>query len=195
MDYHIPEFSNIKKAENIQRQIGTLIKQIRTNRGLTQKELGKLCNIAESQIGQYEIGIRKPKLETLSKITKVLNIQTDYFLSLVNYELTQDEVDKILNGIKNGDLQKARMIEQHSLRSDEEKKQLDEIHDRFLNELSNPFSMLSILDNEIEQIKNPPFDSNFALAEYLELNLEGQKEVSKLVKKLLQIPKYTDKTQ
>lgn len=193
MDYQIPEFKNIKKTSNYNKQIGILIKQIRNNRGLTQKELGKLCNMSESQIGQYEIGVKKPKLETLSRITAALDISTDFFLALVNYNLTQNEVDKLLLWYKNGENVKKLEIERHSKRTDEEKKELDAIFNQFLKVIDNPYSQLSMLEDEIEHTKNPPFDPFRAEYEYLLLNDEGKKEVSKLVKKLLQNPKYVKK--
>lgn len=47
--------------------IGENIRKIRKEKKLTQKELGKLCGMSEAQIGQYENGLRNPKMETLKK--------------------------------------------------------------------------------------------------------------------------------
>lgn len=193
MNYQIPEYSHIKKSENIQNQFGILLKQIRTCRGLTQKELGASCGLSESRIGQYEIGKRKPKVETLSKITSALDISTDFFLALVNYDLAQDEVDKLLDWYKNKEALKKLTIERHANRTDEERQNLDEIYNQVLKAFDNPFSHLSALEDEYKQAKNPPFDPFHAEYEYLLLNDEGKKEVSKLVKKLLQDPKYVKK--
>ena len=52
--------------------IGENIRKIRKEKKLTQKELGKLCGMSEAQIGQYENGLRNPKMETLKKIAKAL---------------------------------------------------------------------------------------------------------------------------
>ena len=54
--------------------VGENIKKIRKEKGLTQKELGKLCGMSEAQIGQYENGLRNPKMETLEKIANALDI-------------------------------------------------------------------------------------------------------------------------
>lgn len=54
--------------------IGENIRKYRKICGLKQKELGKLCNISESQVGQYEIGIRNPSIETLVKIANAMNL-------------------------------------------------------------------------------------------------------------------------
>lgn len=43
------------------------IKRIRKEKGLTQKQLGKKCGMAESTLRQYELGYRHPKIETIQK--------------------------------------------------------------------------------------------------------------------------------
>ena len=57
--------------------VGENIKRIRKERKLTQKQLGELCEpqISESTIRKYELGILKPKIETLKKISSALNCQ------------------------------------------------------------------------------------------------------------------------
>lgn len=54
--------------------IGERIKAARKAKGLTQKELGEACGIAESTIRRYELGKLNPKYETLQKIAKPLGI-------------------------------------------------------------------------------------------------------------------------
>lgn len=53
---------------------GQKIKQLRKEKGLTQKDLGKLIGMSYQQIGQYENGKRKPKTETLRKIANALEV-------------------------------------------------------------------------------------------------------------------------
>lgn len=59
---------------------GTKIKEIRKQKGLTQKQLGDLCGMADSAIRRYENGNANPKIETLQKIADALEIPTDYLL-------------------------------------------------------------------------------------------------------------------
>lgn len=54
--------------------IGQRIKDARTDKKMTQKELANLLDISEAQIGQYERGYRNPKYETLEKIADALAI-------------------------------------------------------------------------------------------------------------------------
>ena len=51
---------------------GTKIKEIRKQKGLTQKQLGDLCGMADSAIRRYENGNANPKIETLQKIADAL---------------------------------------------------------------------------------------------------------------------------
>lgn len=52
--------------------VGEKIKKIRQEKGMTQKELGKKCGLADSAIRRYELGGANPKIETLQKIADAL---------------------------------------------------------------------------------------------------------------------------
>lgn len=46
----------------------------RKKAGLTQKALGELCNMPDSQIRQYELGKVEPKIENIRRIASALQI-------------------------------------------------------------------------------------------------------------------------
>ena len=50
-------------------EIGRIIKEARKEKGLTQKELGEKLGVSYQMIAQYESGRRKPKIETLKRIS------------------------------------------------------------------------------------------------------------------------------
>lgn len=54
--------------------IGENIKRIRKEKGLTQKQLGALCKMADSAVRRYELGKSVPKIQTLHKIAKGLGV-------------------------------------------------------------------------------------------------------------------------
>lgn len=60
-------------------KVGERIRQIRTLRGLTQKELGMRVGFSEksadNRIRQYEIGKMEPRADLLSKIADALNVE------------------------------------------------------------------------------------------------------------------------
>lgn len=59
---------------------GSKIKEIRQQKGLTQKQLSEKCGMYESQIRKYENGNANPKLETLKKIADALEVPLDDLL-------------------------------------------------------------------------------------------------------------------
>ena len=61
---------------------GEKIREIRIQKGLTQKQLGDKCGIADSNIRKYEKGKQNPKIETLQKISIALNCDISEFLTI-----------------------------------------------------------------------------------------------------------------
>lgn len=60
--------------------IGEKLRDIRKEKGFTQKELGNMLGITPQMIAQYESGKRKPKLETLQRIAEALGISWEIFM-------------------------------------------------------------------------------------------------------------------
>ena len=60
---------------------GDMIRKCRNEKGLTQKKLGELCGIADSNIRKYESGNQNPKIETLQKIADALDIPVNRLLA------------------------------------------------------------------------------------------------------------------
>lgn len=50
---------------------------IRRRLGMTQRQLAERVGITDGAIGQYEAGIRMPKLKTARKIAEVLGVSLD----------------------------------------------------------------------------------------------------------------------
>lgn len=57
--------------------IGERIVTLRTNKGLTQKELGNLVGVTSQQIWKWENSVRIPKNENLQRIANALNLNSD----------------------------------------------------------------------------------------------------------------------
>ncbi len=57
--------------------LGNRIRIARKNKGLSQEKLSELCSVSAAHIGHIERGTRIPSLETLFKISKVLNVSLD----------------------------------------------------------------------------------------------------------------------
>lgn len=57
--------------------IGNIILELRMQRNMTQKELGKKLNVTAKTISTYEKGIRQPPLETVAAMADLFNVSTD----------------------------------------------------------------------------------------------------------------------
>lgn len=68
------------------KEFGERLKKLRTNKNMTQDELGLIFTppLAQSTIGTYERGVRQPSLENLVVISKFFNVTTDYLLGITD---------------------------------------------------------------------------------------------------------------
>lgn len=62
--------------------VGERIKKARLEKNLTQKQLGERAKIAEPTIRRYELGRLNPKIETLQKIAKALEMSLGELMGL-----------------------------------------------------------------------------------------------------------------
>ncbi len=58
------------------------LKLLRANQGLTQKKLAELTGLSERGIQNYELGVRKPTVDSLIAFAKYFEVSTDYLLGL-----------------------------------------------------------------------------------------------------------------
>lgn len=56
------------------------LKQLRTERKLTQEMLSKESGLTKSSIAMYETGKRKPKIEVLERLADFFNVDLDYLV-------------------------------------------------------------------------------------------------------------------
>lgn len=66
---------------------GKVLKQFRTERGLSQEEFGLQANLHRTYVSQLERGLKSPSLKTQHKITAVLNIKLSDFMLALEQEL------------------------------------------------------------------------------------------------------------
>lgn len=72
---------------------GERIKAARKKAGLTQKSLGEKCNMPDSQIRQYELGMVNPKIDTLNRIAEALSIPIAELMDPSLLSLTNSVID------------------------------------------------------------------------------------------------------
>lgn len=84
--------------------LGENIKQLRKNKGLTQKELGELIGVKAITIRKYESNEREPNFETLYKIADVLEVSINDLLGI------EGKVKHIIGNVE--DLEKIEQMDE-----------------------------------------------------------------------------------
>ena len=56
------------------------IKQLRTERGLSQVDLAKILNVSKQSISNWENDNIQPSIEMLIKLSRVFSVSTDFLL-------------------------------------------------------------------------------------------------------------------
>ena len=62
--------------------INARLKELRLEKGLTQKQVAEQLGISSTCYSGYEQGYREPDLKTLIKICKFFEVSADYLLGL-----------------------------------------------------------------------------------------------------------------
>lgn len=62
----------------------TRIRDLREDNDLTQKEIGKILNVAQRTYSSYENGVTNIPVQCVIKLAKFYNTSTDYLLGLTD---------------------------------------------------------------------------------------------------------------
>ena len=106
-DFNQEQYQNaIEKAlEDVTlSMIGEKIKTVRLQKGVSQAALAKCLGVSAAMIYQYEVGKKKPKVETLSKIAGALGVDLKVFyddLPQKTMELKRYENIALVNEFEN----------------------------------------------------------------------------------------------
>lgn len=63
------------------RAFGERLAQVREERGLSQKAIGRELGVSDDVVSKYERGLHAPKLGTLVRLRAVLAVSLDYLLA------------------------------------------------------------------------------------------------------------------
>lgn len=79
--------------------LGKRIQNIRKSRGLTQEKLAELINIETPSLSYLETGKYAPSIDTLQKLSEVLEVQPweFYYFSEISEEQKKEELNKALD--------------------------------------------------------------------------------------------------
>ena len=136
--------------------VGDNIKRIRIEKGLTQKQLGELCDMADSAIRRYENGGANPKPKTILRIANGLGVHFGALIENVPESEIGIVTSEILEAI-------SKIPVSDSASSDFIKKTVSIIENNKQQHLLHFFNALNIAgkDKAIEQVelltKNPEY--------------------------------------
>ncbi|MCY9162692.1 helix-turn-helix domain-containing protein [Bacillus atrophaeus] len=71
---------------------GERLKKCRTSKGYSQKQMADFLGITRQGYGKYEIGKAEPDLRTLTKLSTILGVSTDYLLKGTDAQIDLDEI-------------------------------------------------------------------------------------------------------
>lgn len=60
--------------------IGSIIKELRSEKGLSQQALGKVIGVSQKAIDYWERGINEPKASYIVLLADFFNVSADYLL-------------------------------------------------------------------------------------------------------------------
>ena len=84
-------------------KFNTRLKELRIERGQTQKELANAIEVGRTTVSEYESGKIVPKQEGLLKIANHFNVSVDYLAGVSNERATRkqnaSDLDALLNTI------------------------------------------------------------------------------------------------
>lgn len=142
--------------------IGSKIKALRKAKGLTQEELAKKLGVSASMVGQYETGLRNPKLETLERFASALGANITEIVDLSDLSPSLNDALPLICKLKSI-LDNAPKSKEITL-SIAEKNEID--------------ALSNIISNLPEEIASNNYISNILKKEYISLfdrlNLYGK---------------------
>ena len=110
--------------------LSTMIKEARKKKGISARELAKLCDVSHTEINNIENGVRmKPALLTLKGFEKYLDLD---FKTIASYEM----FDKVIDDYREERKRMLYIIEQKRHLAIDTKEYFDVIHN-YLNKQDN----------------------------------------------------------
>lgn len=66
-------------------QFGKKLRELRKEKGISQKDLGNVLNVCNQAVSFWETGSREPDLDTLREIAEYFETSVDYLLGLTDF--------------------------------------------------------------------------------------------------------------
>ena len=78
--------------------IADRLKEIRTEKGITQVQLAETMGVSKGTVAMWETGKREPNFETLNQLSEIFDKRIDYILGYSNDasspKMTEEDIDR-----------------------------------------------------------------------------------------------------
>ena len=92
------------------KKLGLKIKKLRERRGLSREKLGEMAEISDRFIYDIETGQKGVSAENLYKLSRALNVTSDYLLFKVEENKNVSYVTEILKSLSSNELESVEKI-------------------------------------------------------------------------------------
>lgn len=79
-------------------KLGDILEELRKDRGLSQKDLGKILHVTPGTISNYENNVNLPGTERLIDIADFFQVSTDYLLGRSSSHLSPEAWNQVVLG-------------------------------------------------------------------------------------------------
>ena len=79
-------------------KLATVLKQLREENGMAQKEVAAILHVSNGTISNYESGIHSPNLDTLCAIADYYGVSVDYLLGRTDSPYSEKELSRCISG-------------------------------------------------------------------------------------------------
>ena len=90
--------------------LGEKIKQLRTDRDMTQKDLASQLGLTPKMVSFYELGQRTPPVDIVKKICAVYNVSSDFLLGIPDAPATHSPAPLDLTDAERAHLERYRQL-------------------------------------------------------------------------------------
>lgn len=73
---------------------GEILRNLRTENGLSQEKLAELCDLHDRYISFLERGMRQPSVTTVIKIAKAFDMSASELIQKLENKIAEAEIDK-----------------------------------------------------------------------------------------------------
>ena len=97
---------------NIQKRLGTRIREIRKERRQTIAQLAEATNLSDNFIGSIERGVRSPAIKTLEKIARALKVKVEDLFHFPDCKESQRKkaLDELVYRLKGKDIKAIELV-------------------------------------------------------------------------------------